>query len=340
MARLFEPINLGAVEIKNRIVMPPMCMYKAKDNNGKPRCFHKLHYGARALGGVGLIIVEATAVEARGRISNADLGLWCEEQLEDHAELVKQVKKYGAKVCLQIAHAGRKSTCNDLECVAPCAIAFSEDYKIPRLLSTDEIIKIKDAFVNSAFLAKKAGYDMVEIHAAHGYLLHEFLSPLTNKRDDIYGGNFENRVRILKEIMQEIRLKNITFGVRISAREWENGEFGIKDSMELAKIIEKQGGAYVHVSAGGNHAKPSLVPEFTPLYQCEYAKEIKKSVKIPVIAVGKITTASEGEALLLGDVCDMVAYGRKLLQNPNFAQEAMAEFHRYDLIEKPYLRAF
>ncbi|CZE47040.1 NADH:flavin oxidoreductase/NADH oxidase [Campylobacter geochelonis] len=340
MSKILTPITLGKTTVKNRIVMPPMCTYKAKNNNGFPRCFHNLHYATRALGGVGLIIVEATAVEARGRITNDDLGLWNDEQIEYHKELVKQCHKFGASIAVQLAHAGRKSECDDSRCVAPSAIKFSEKYSEPLELSLEEIASIKEAFVQAGKRAVAAGYDLVELHAAHGYLLHEFLSPLTNLRKDEFGGSFENRVKLLCEVMDGLRCEGVEFGVRISADEWEVGGFGLDDSLKLAKLIQDFGGVYIHVSAGGNHEKPSLVPKFVPFYQCDYAKEIKKVVNLPVIAVGLITTPSQGEALLLGDVCDMVAYGRELLKNPNLAFYAMSEFKENELIEKSYLRAF
>lgn len=340
MSKLLSSINLGDILVKNRVVMAPMCMYKAKHNDGKPRTFHKLHYASRALGGVGLIVVEATAVEERGRISNNDLGLWNDEQIQPHADLVKDCKKYNAIMAVQLAHAGRKSQCMDSQCVAPSKIKFSNFYNTPYELETDEIKKIILKFVEAAKRAILAGYDLVEIHAAHGYLIHEFLSPLTNLREDEYGGSFENRVRILVEIMQKFSEENIKFGVRISADEWENDGFRIDDSKNLAKILEENGALYIHVSAGGNHDKPSLMPDIVPFYQCEYAKEIKKVVNIPVISVGLIKTATEGEALLIGEVCDMVAYGRGLLENPNLVQYAMVEFNEKTNLEESYKRAF
>ncbi|MDO5045727.1 MAG: NADH:flavin oxidoreductase/NADH oxidase [Campylobacter sp.] len=340
MPLLFTPFKIGEVEIKNRIVMPPMCMYKAKDDNGMPRCFHKLHYAARSLGGVGLIIVEATAVEPRGRITHNDLGLWSDEQIEDHAKLVKDSSKYGAKMAIQLAHAGRKSTC-DSEPIAPSALKFSDEYKTPKEMSLDDINLIKAKFVEAALRAQKAGYDIIEIHAAHGYLISEFLSPGINKRSDKYGGSFENRTRLLKEILTEVKAAvDIPVGVRISAQSFVKDDWSLADSVKLAVELEKLGAAFIHVSSGGFFEKVDFMPRLVPLYQCSYAKAIKEAVNIPVIAVGLITTASEGEALLLGEVCDGVAYGRELLRNPNFAQLAMKELGVSELIEKPYRRAF
>lgn len=337
---LFTPFKIGEVEIKNRIVMPPMCMYKAKEDNGLPRCFHKLHYAARSLGGVGLIIVEATAVEPRGRITHNDLGLWSDEQIDDHAKLVKESSKYGAKMAIQLAHAGRKSAC-DSEPIAPSAIKFSDEYKTPKQMSLDDINLVKSKFVKAAVRAQKAGYEIIEIHGAHGYLISEFLSPGINKRSDDYGGSFENRTRLLKEILTEVKAAvSIPVGVRISADSFVKHDWNLTNSVRLASELESLGAAFIHVSSGGFFERVDFAPRLVPLYQCDYAKAIKKAVNIPVIAVGLITAASEGEALLLAEVCDAVAYGRELLRNPNFAQSAMSLLGASELIEKPYKRAF
>ncbi|QKF64168.1 NADH:flavin oxidoreductase/NADH oxidase [Campylobacter corcagiensis] len=339
MSKLLKPIKLGNLEIKNRIVMPPMCTYMAKES-GKVRSFHRYHYVSRAIGGVGFIIVEATAVEERGRISNFDLGLWDDNQIKSHTKLTKDIHKFGAKVALQLAHSGRKCECVNCKSVAPSPIRFSQSYNKPKELSLKEIANVRENFLKAAKRAVLAGYDMVEIHAAHGYLLHEFLSPLTNERKDEYGSSFENRVRLLCEIMDDFSKSDISFGVRISADEWENGGFGIEDSKNLAKILESLGAKYIHVSAGGNHPKPALMPDIEPLYQANYAKEIKSVVNVPVIAVGLITTIDEGEKLLNEKYCDMVAYGRELLRNPNLALYAQAKSSSSDDIFSAYKRAF
>ncbi|WP_169785282.1 NADH:flavin oxidoreductase/NADH oxidase [Campylobacter curvus] len=339
-ALLFTPLNIGDVRVKNRIVMPPMCMYKVKNDSGLPRCFHKLHYGARALGGVGLIIVEATAVEPRGRITHKDLGLWSDEQTAAHKELVKECAKYGAVMAIQLAHAGRKSEC-DSEPIAPSAVKFNSAYKTPKQMSAQDIEEVKEAFVSAAVRAQEAGYEIIELHAAHGYLLNEFLSPGINKREDGYGGSFENRTRLLKEILLAVKqATSVPVGIRISADSWVAGDWDVADSVRLAKQLEELGAAFIHVSAGGLFESMDDAPKFAPLYQAGYAKAVKEAVNIPVIAVGLITRASEGEALLLGGACDLVAYGRELLRNPNFAFSAMSIFKEKELIEDAYLRAF
>ncbi len=242
-------------------------------------------------------------------------------------------------MAVQLAHAGRKSECEGL--IAPSAVKFSESYKTPCQMSADDIVAVKQAFVQAAIRAERAGYAATEIHAAHGYLIGEFLSPEINLRDDEYGGSFENRTRFLKEILTEIKAAvQIPVGVRISADSWVKGDWSLEDSVRLAKELEALGAAFIHVSAGGFFERTDSAPAFTPLYQAGYAKAVKQAVSIPVIAVGLITKASEGEALLLGGVCDAVAYGRELLRNPNFAQAAMSELGCPELIENSYKRAF
>ncbi|WP_297574892.1 tRNA-dihydrouridine synthase [uncultured Campylobacter sp.] len=336
--KLLSSVSFGSYEAKNRVVMPPMCLYMAKDD-GMVEPFHHTHYAARAIGEVGTIIVEATAVQKRGRISDFDLGLWDDSQIDSHAKLVKEIKSYGALVGVQLSHAGRKSKSSTTKPVAPSKSKFSDEYDEARELSIDEIYEIIDSFISASKRAVEAGYDFVEIHGAHGYLIHQFLSPLTNLRDDKFGKDLLSRFNFLFEIVSRLKKENIVFGVRISASEWESGGFDIEDSKKLAVWLDFLGASYIHVSSGGNHEKPSLMPKIEPFYQCGYAKEIKKVVNIPVIAVGLITTPNEGEALLKGEVCDMVAYGRELLRNPNLVLFALANSDK-SKIPNPYKRAF
>ena len=342
MSLLFKKGEIGTLELKNRIVMPPMCMYKS-DDSGELKTFHKTHYLARAIGGVGFIIVEATAVEPKGRISDADLGLWEDSQIIQHKELNEDIHFFGAKTAIQIAHAGRKSTVKDTTPIAPSVIAFSneEPFKIPISASLEDIKNIKELFVKTAIRAKSANYDAIELHAAHGYLLCEFLSPLSNTREDIYGGSLENRCRLVLEIAKEIKQKvDLPLIVRISADEWMKDGWNINDSIYLSKELEKLGIDAIHVSSGGNQEKTDKTPKIEPLYQSNWAKEIKKEISIPVIAVGLVTTAIEGEKLLEEKYCDFVAYGRELLRSPNFAFYAASEFKEKDKINSSYQRAF
>ena len=342
MSLLLKSANIGALELKNRVVMPPMCMYKS-DESGEIKDFHKYHYVSRALGGVGFIIVEATAIEPKGRISSNDLGLWDDSLIEKHKQLNKDIHSFGAKTAIQIAHAGRKSIVTDSTPIAPSSIAFSKEapYKLPKEVSIEEIKDIKELFIKAAFRAKEADYDAIELHAAHGYLLCEFLSPLSNDRTDIYGGTLANRCKLVLEIATEIKQKlDLPLIVRISADEWMSGGWNIEDSIYLSKELEKIGVDAIHVSSGGNLEKPDNAPTIQPLYQSSWAKKIKENVNIPVIAVGLITTAIEGEYLLENSTCDFVAYGRELLRNPNFVFYAANEFKEKEKINSSYQRAF
>lgn len=339
MSKLLSPIKIGNLEIKNKIVMAPMCMFCA-DSSGVVDDFHITHYTARAIGGVGLIIVEATAVSKEGKITDFDLGLYSDEQENSHKKLVESVHKFGAKIALQIAHAGRKSGATNLTHIAPSAIKFSQNSDTPKEMSLEDIENIKRAFVDTAKRAKRTGYDAVELHAAHGYLLNQFLSPTTNKRDDRYGGNLENRCSLVVEICEMLKKEvGLPLIVRISASEWLENGWDLEDSKFLAKKL-KGTIDILHVSAGGVSENQPLMPPLSPLYQARYAKEIKKEIGIKTIAVGLISSPSEAEALLLGEVCDMVAFGRELLRNPNFANFAAKIFNEKDKITAQYQRAF
>lgn len=342
MSLLLSPYEENGLSLKNRVVMAPMCMYKA-ESDGEVTPFHLVHYTTRAMGGVGLIIVEATAVEARGRISETDLGLWDDAQVPGHQQLVQLCHEYGAKMGIQLAHAGRKSLCASSSPVAPSALAFSatNGYKLPHELSLEEMENVKKHFVQAALRATYAGYEFLELHAAHGYLLCEFLSPLSNQRTDKYGGSLENRCAFVIEVAQAIldATKDVPLFVRISADEWMEKGWSIEESIYLAKQLQSIGVAMIHVSAGGNNEAQKM-PPLVPLYQAAYAKVIRESVEIPTIAVGLITTAVEGEKLLAGGFCDLVAYGRELLRNPNFVFFAAKEEGKKALIEPSYLRAF
>jgi len=341
-AKLLSPHGIGNVVLKNRIVMPPMCLYNAQDD-GFVSPFHTLHYGTRALGGVGLIIIEATGVESRGRISDKDLGIWSDEHIASHESLTKTCKSFGAHIALQLAHAGRKCECANEMPVAPSSIAFSPNkpFKIPHELSIDEIVEIKNAFIQGAIRAQKAGYDMIELHGAHGYLLCEFLSPLTNQRKDEYGGIFKNRCRFLLEVAKGIKdVVSIPLIVRLSAHEWMKEGWSEADTIKLSQALENLGVDALHISSGGNHLSPDLPPRIVPLYQTHYAQAIKEHVNIPIIAVGLITTPSEAEALLMSKSCDFVAFGRELLRNPNLAFEAASIFKESNKIHPSYTRAY
>lgn len=342
MSLLLKEGQIENLKLKNRIVMPPMCMYKS-DNSGELKTFHKGHYLARAIGGVGFIILEATAVEPKGRISANDLGLWDDSFIESHKKLNEQMHSFGAKVAIQLAHAGRKCNVEDETPIAPSAIAFSEEkpFKMPNEATIEDIKKIKELFIKAAIRAKLANYDAIELHAAHGYFLCEFLSPLSNLRNDIYGGSLENRCRLTLEIAKELKQKvDLPLIVRISADEWMKEGWNIDDSIYLSKELEKVGVDSIHISSGGNQEKPNKPLEIRPMYQADFAKDIKKELNIPIIAVGLITTANQGEKLLEEKYCDFVAYGRELLRSPNFTFIAANELNEKEIIDPSYSRSF
>lgn len=337
MSRLFSSFNISGVLLKNRIVMPPMCMYKVEDDSGKPNDFHNIHYSSCAIGGAGLIIVEATAVQSYGRITNRDLGLWDDEQILAHKILSQNIKRYGSVPAVQLAHAGRKSMCIDSVPTSCTNEPFDDGYKTPNKMSLDDILKFKTDFVNAAIRAEKAGYEMIEIHAAHGYLINQFLSKKLNKRDDIYKDGSLLLIEILKEIKNSVK---IAVGVRLSASSWQSDDYDIDECIKICKDLEANEADFLHISSGGIHAKPDDMPIIAPLYQCEYAKKIRENVKIPVIAVGLINGAATAEALLLGEVCDLVAFGRAMLADSNLAFKMAAELREKELIDSSYLRAF
>ena len=335
--KLFEPyvINKGLV-LKNRIVMAPMCMYSSNPD-GFVGHFHLTHYTTRAYGGVALIIQEATAVEARGRISDGDLGIWSDEHVEGLKTLVESVQYAGARFGIQLAHAGRKCKVEGETIIAPSAIAFNADYKTPKEMTKEDIKIVVKAFKDAAKRVKQAGYDFLEIHAAHGYLINEFLSPLSNKRTDEYGGSLENRVRFLKEIIKVIKKEyDGPLGVRLSAEEFANGGNHIDDYVNIVKIIEADVDV-INVSSGGVVPVTTIKPE--PMYQIPYATKIKE-VGITTIGGGLITTLEEINKILENDQADLVYIGRELLRNPYFVMHLAKASNQPDVIIEQYERGF
>lgn len=337
MSTLFSLLKIGSLKLKNRIVMPPMCMYRASD--GFVNDFHVIHYGARALGGVGLIIVEATAVSPNGRISDSDLGLWDDKYVAGQAKIARAIADFGAVAAIQLAHAGRKSQASKSTPISPSDIAFSDELKKPKAMDISDIKELKSDFVSAAIRAEQAGYQAVEIHAAHGYLLNSFLSAKINTRTDEYGGELANRARLVLEILREIKsATGLAVGVRISATSWQSDDYSISESVQLAVWLEQAGADFIDVSSGGLYHAPDAPLYVAPLYQVEYARAIKQAVSVPVIAVGLIRSGGEGEAVLMGGMADMVAYGRALLANPNLAYEMAIELREPQMIEPSYAR--
>ncbi|MGN7387676.1 NADPH dehydrogenase NamA [Sporosarcina sp. SAFN-015] len=322
MAKLFTPFTIRGVELKNRIVMAPMCMYSSHNLDGKVEDWHKIHYSTRAVGQVGLIIVEATAVLPEGRISDRDLGIWSDDHVEGLFEIVRLMKQHGSKTGIQLAHAGRKSTV-DGDIYAPSAIRFNEQYKTPVEMSLTEIRETVDAFKDAAIRAKKAGFDVIELHAAHGYLINEFLSPLANKRSDEYGGPSENRYRILREIIDAVRsVWDGPLFVRISAEDYVDGGMSTSQYIEMVNWMKSQDIDLVDVSSGA--VVPAKIDAY-PGYQVPFADQIKKETGIATGAVGLITTGLQAEEILKNGRADVVLLARELLRNPYWAYSAAKE---------------
>lgn len=324
--------------------MPPMCMYSADDSGdskGHVNDFHMSHYVSRAIGGVGLIIVEATAVTPNGRISSNDLGIWSDSHVEGLKRLVNGVKKYDTPIGIQISHAGRKCESDDEYIVGPSAIRYSMDYRKPRELSKDDIKEIVDQFKQAARRANEAGFDTIEIHGAHGYLISEFLSPLSNKREDEYGGSTENRTRFLKEVLEavkEVWPEEKAILLRVSAHDYlEDG----MDKVEMAKIINlvKDYIDIVHVSTGGVAQLAGKIYTY-PGYQISHCEYIKKETNMPTIAVGLIDNYELVEEILANDRADLVAIGRGLLRDPYYVLNTAHNLDIKDIYPKQYKRAY
>ena len=324
MKSLFSTYKIKSMELKNRIVMAPMCMFCA-DNDGNPNDFHFIHYTNRAVGQTGLILLEATGVESRGRITDRDLGLWKDEQITGLKKIVDGCHEQGAKVGIQLGHAGRKSEVMSEKNIAPSPIAFSERYRTPTEMTKDEIIQVKTAFKEAARRADLAGFDVIELHGAHGYLISEFLSPLTNTRTDEYGGNEENRSRFLKEVLKEVRMvwpEEKPIIVRVSAEDF--GEGGNHDHMiaSMLKLVKNEGIDLVNVSSGG---VVNVTVNAYPGYQVGYAKTVKKETGIPVIAGGLVTSPHMAEEILEKEEADLIFLGRELLRDPYWPLHAAKE---------------
>lgn len=321
MACLFSPFSVQGLTLRNRIVMAPMAMWSAGED-GLATDWHFAHYAARAVGGVGLIIQEATAVEPRGRISVNDLGLWDDAQVEPLARLVRFCHAQGAAIAPQLAHAGRKAFTpqkgvGPQGIVAPSAIPADEGWVTPEALSAEQIREIVAAFRAAAVRAGQAGYDAIEIHAAHGYLLHEFLSPLANQRGDSYGGSLENRTRLLLEVVDAIRSIWATekpLIVRVSATDWSAGGLTLEDTVQIARWLRDHGVDLIHCSSAG--ILPTPPPRIGPGYQVQFAAEVRRRAAIPTIAVGLITAPELAEDIVSNERADLVALGRVLLRDP------------------------
>lgn len=351
MAKLFEPLTIKEITFPNRIVVSPMCQYSAVD--GYANDWHLVHLGSRAVGGAGLVIVEATAVNPEGRISPGDLGLWDDDQIASLKRIVDFIDNTGSIAGIQLAHAGRKASHSapwlggvqlkekdgGWPTLGPSEIPFFENEEPPVALDKSGITRIINDFKDATFRAIKAGFKVLEIHAAHGYLMHEFLSPLTNHRTDEYGGSFENRIRLVLEVTDAIRSiwpVHLPLFVRLSATDWFDGGWNVEETVKLSAILKDKGVDLIDCSSGGNIAKQKI--ELGPGYQVPFAEAVK-STGILTGAVGLITTAQQAESILEEGKADMIFLAREFLRNPYFplvaAKELKADFN----FPVQYLRA-
>ena len=337
MSKLFASYILKDLEIKNRVVMSPMCMYTA-DDDGKAKEWHLIHYASRAIGGVGLIIQEATAVEPRGRISANDLGIWDDSQIEMLKKIVDTVKSYGALMGVQLGHAGRKCEAENERIIAPSAIAFSEEYRVPNEITKEEINEVIEAFKNAAKRCIEIGYDVIEIHGAHGYLINQFLSPVTNKRTDGYGGSLENRARFLKEVIHGVRQVwplEKPLMLRVTAEDYIEEGNHPEDLAKIINLVKDEGIDLIDVSSGG---VTSAVPRVYQGYQVKFAEVIKENTSLPVVAGGLIIEPHMAEEILQNKRADMVFLGRALLRNPYWPLQADFELSNETEWPKQYER--
>ncbi len=340
MAKLFSSLKLRDITLKNRIIMSPMCMYSAVD--GVPNNWHMVHLGSRATGGASLIIVEATAIEPSGRISDHDLGLYNDEQMKAFKPITEFIKSQGSVPAIQLAHAGRKGNGN-YEIYAPSPIAFSHHYKTPHELSKNEIEEIVNKFISSAKRAREAGFEIIEAHMAHGYLIHEFLSPISNKRNDEFGGSLENRMRfplMIAKALRETWPQNLPVFVRISATDWAENEPGwnLEESIVFCRELKKLGIDFIDVSTGGTLAKANI--PLKPGYQVEFATVIKKEVGIITGTVGLITEPKQAEEILVQENADAILLARELLREPYWPVKAAIALGVEPHIPVQYERAY
>jgi len=350
--QLFSPIQIKSLQFKNRIAISPMCQYSAQD--GFANDWHLVHLGSRASGGAALIIQEATAVSPKGRISPSDLGLWKDEQIEKLKAINQFIISQNSIPGIQLAHAGRKASVSEpwkgnkkldesnggWETVSASAVGYHSNEKAPIALDKTGIQKVISDFKSATKRALQAGFELVEIHAAHGYLLHQFMSPLSNLRTDDYGGSFENRIRLLLEVLEAVQSEwpeNLPLFVRISATDWAHGGWNIEESVQLSQLLKEKGVDLIDVSSGGlvSHQQIPLGPN----YQVPFAEKVKKDTGILTGAVGLITEATQAEEIIATGQADLVLFARESLRNPNLALDFAKELGADISWPKQYERA-
>lgn len=351
--KLFSPYKLREVELKNRIVVSPMCQYSAKE--GHPQTWHLVHLGSRAVGGAGLVFTEATAVEELGRISPGDTGIYTDSHVDSWRPIARFIKEEGAVPGMQLAHAGRKASVTapwtggkpiHLEDggwapVAPSAQAFDVGYNVPHALTAAEIDAVIMAFRKATERALAASFEVIEIHSAHGYLLHEFLSPLCNARQDEYGGSFENRIRLAVRVAREVRQAwpaRLPLFFRVSATDWAEGGWDLEQTIELCRRLKSLGVDLIDVSSGG--AVPHAKIPMAPGYQVRFAEEIRRQAGIATGAVGMITDPAQAETTLTTEQADLVFLARQLLRDPYWPRRAAKALDAKIKAPDQYLRAW
>jgi 2,4-dienoyl-CoA reductase-like NADH-dependent reductase (Old Yellow Enzyme family) len=352
MSHLFQTLVLRNVTFPNRIAVSPMCQYSS--SNGHASDWHFVHLGSRAVGGAGLVMTEATAVLPEGRISPQDLGIWSDDHITPLARITQFIHEQGSVAGIQLAHAGRKaSTYRPWEgegavpeseggwrVVGPSAVPFAENYPVPEQLSSDGIQTVINAFAGAAGRALRAGFRVIEIHAAHGYLLHQFLSPLSNKRSDCYGGSFDNRIRLLKEVVVAVRKQwpeRFPLFVRISTTDWADGGWDIEQSVELVSQLKPVGVDLVDCSSGGSD--PHAQIPFGPGYQTAFAERIRRQTGMPTGAVGMITSPPQADHIIRSGQADLVLMAREFLRDPYWPLHAARELGYLFPWPAQYLRA-
>ncbi len=353
MSKLFEALKLRDVTFRNRIWVSPMCQYSSED--GMPTDWHFVHLGSRAVGGAGFVMMEATAVSPAGRISPADAGIWSDAHAEAYQRITSFIQSQGAVAGIQLAHAGRKASTappwdggkkvavqnGGWEVIGPSASPFADTYPTPRGMNTADVAQVADDFVAAAQRALTAGFQVIELHMAHGYLLHEFLSPLSNQRTDEYGGSLENRLRLPLAVARAVRAivpQHLPVFVRISATDWAEGGWDLAQSIEFCRLLKDLGIDLIDVSSGGNVQRAAI--PVAPNYQVPFAQEIRAQVGIATGAVGLITQAKQAEEILQSGAADAVFMAREFLRDPYFPLRAAQELNAQADIPIQYARAF
>jgi 2,4-dienoyl-CoA reductase-like NADH-dependent reductase (Old Yellow Enzyme family) len=353
MSRLFSSITIRGQEIKNKCWVSPMCQYSSED--GFSNNWHLVHLGSRAAGGAGLVMTEAAAISPEGRISPSDLGIWKDDHIDGLSKITSFIKEMNSIPAIQIAHSGRKGSTHKpweegysvsdneggWQPVGPSSIPFDNKSVTPKELSIQEIKDLENKFADSAIRAEKAGFKCIELHMAHGYLVHEFLSPISNTREDDYGGNFENRIKFALNIVKKVRdviSENMILLVRISATDYADNGWDEYQSVDLSKKFKDLGVDLIDCSSGGNYSEQEIIAE--PNYQVKFSKKIRKEAEIMTGAVGLITEPSQAEKILESNEADVIFMGRELLRNPYWPLSSMKQLDGNNFPPNQYLRSF